>query len=60
MKKKIGELTYREITEICRNNKKCESCPLHLAIYKEENLCIPMDYWPKAVSKKILNKEIEV
>ena len=59
MKKKIGELTYREITEICRKNKKCKDCPLAIG-YEKEILCIVMDYWPKAVSEKILNKEIEV
>ena len=59
MKKKISELTYREITEICRKNKKCKDCPFVIG-YEEENFCIIRDYWPAAVCEKILNKEVEV
>ena len=57
MKKKIGELTYREITEICRKYRNCKDCPF-LISYKEK-ICLIRDYWPRAVCEKILNKEID-
>lgn len=58
MKKKLKDLTYGEIIEICKNNKKnCLKCPMFIefGIYK---FCA--SFSPVELTKKHLDKEIEV
>ncbi len=53
MKKKIGDLTLKELSEICLNKTTCNNCPLL-------DYCIVKPYRMKSDGGFIFNKEIEV
>ena len=53
MKKKLGDLTLKELSEICFNKTTCNNCPLL-------DYCIVKPYRMKSDGGFIFNKEIEV
>ena len=55
MKKKLKDLTYGEIVEICKKREDCENCPfLRLGLY------CAAKYYPREIPEGALNKEVDV
>ena len=55
MKKKLRDITYGEIVEICKKQgNACWKCPL-----RPETMCL-LDYHPDEITEKEFNMEIEV
>lgn len=40
MKKKIKDLTFFEVNEICSKRKRCSECPLYISGVYEDKRCI--------------------
>ena len=58
MKKKVGDLTIKEIMSICNVQKSCLSCPLD-----EKRICIEEVFCPAAWflwAKELEETEIEI
>ena len=60
MKKLIKDLTDKEIDKICKKQRYCSDCPLHLGNIYNDDICL---YFDDDIFKKALeiaDKEIEV
>ena len=55
MKKKIGDLTYREVVEFCKKRDDCKNCP-----FVRSFLYCSILYYPYDIPDEELDKEVEL
>lgn len=60
MKKKIKDLTFFDLTEICLKAKLCDTCPLHIPDKHSGRLCLigQLDHslyerWPEIIEQEV-------
>ena len=62
MKKKIKDITFFDLNEICLKARECDTCPLRIPDKYNVNLCLvsqleryPCDSW-----SEIIDQEVEI
>lgn len=62
MKKKIKDITFFDVNEICLKAESCDTCPLHLPSKKFGRLCVigQLNHSFSLEWDEILEQEVEI
>ena len=62
MKKKIKDITFFDVTEICLKATSCDTCPLHIPTKHDYSLCLigQLDHSITAEWAEIIEQEVDI
>ena len=62
MKKKIKDITFFDVNEICLKAESCDTCPLHIPYKPNGRLCLigQLDHSLTAEWAEIIEQEVEM
>lgn len=62
MKKKIKDLTFIDLNEICVKSKNCDTCPLHIPTKYDYSLCLigQLDHSLTVEWAEIIEQEVDI